>query len=89
MDQYALRQWLDHWRQCAELSENDISQSMYTELVEPFRKADPVFSSSVARELTLSPYSEQISRILSVPSHSKVKNSVTAILQFLETSVGL
>lgn len=73
MDHYALRQWLDHWRQCVDLSEDDISQSMYNELVEPFRKADPVFSSIVAKELTFAPYSEQISRILSAPSHSKVK----------------
>jgi hypothetical protein len=46
---------------------------MYNELVEPFRKADPVFSSIVAKELTFAPYSEQISQILSAPSHSKVE----------------
>lgn len=37
MDQYVVKQWLEQWRQCAELADDDVPPTLYNDLVEPLR----------------------------------------------------
>lgn len=80
MDQYVMKQWLEQWRQCLELPNDDIPKSLSEDIVEPFRRGDPVFSGNAAREMVVSPFADQISRILSVAAHSQKRIMMCEII---------